>query len=234
MENQAASKTISNAATSCSDGSTNIPSTFTTSQASNHHHTASHNIQCSSPPVINDVFIMTNSNQQMSLLPNLTDAILETDIFYPLVSFFQRECEISSLFNKSFALPAMRNHIYLLLQGKLNVTSVRSPSSPKKELDTSSSPHSSRGIPFPNNDVDQQTSRTSNSYTTNSCGADHMPQAAPTSFSSISNKMDVEDSFLITGTFNNFSSRPGKYLVAHNQEISDMHNQTCVYNLWVC
>ena len=90
---------MSNAATSCSDGSTNIPPTFTTSQASNDHHTASHNIQCSSSPVINDVFIMANSNQQMSLLPNLTDAILETDIFYPLVSFFQQECAISNLFN---------------------------------------------------------------------------------------------------------------------------------------
>ena len=99
MANQAASKTISNAATSCSDGSTNIPHTFTTSQASNHHHTASHNIQCSPSPPINDVFIMANSNQQMSLLPNLTDAILETDIFYPLVSFFQQKCEISNLFN---------------------------------------------------------------------------------------------------------------------------------------
>ena len=99
MANQAASKTIRNAATSCSDGSTNIPPTFTTSQASNHHHTASHNIQCSPSPVINDVSIMANSNQQMSLLPNLTDAILETDIFYPLVSFFQQECVISNLFN---------------------------------------------------------------------------------------------------------------------------------------
>merc|ERR1719361_1538482 len=134
---------MSNAATSCSDGSTNIPPTFTTSQSSNHHHTASHNIQCSPSPVINDVFIMANSNQQMSLLPNLTDAILETDIFYPL--------------------------------GKLNVTSVRSPSSPKQESQTSSSPHSSRGIPFPNNVADQQSSRTSNSFSTNACGAD--PQA---------------------------------------------------------
>ena len=42
---------------------------------------------------------MANSNQQMSLLPNLTDAILETDIFYPLVSFFQQECAKSNLFN---------------------------------------------------------------------------------------------------------------------------------------
>ena len=117
----------------------------------------------------------------------------------------------------------MRNHIYVLLQGRLNVTSVRSPSSPKKESQTSSSPHSSRGIPFPNNYVDQQSSRTYNSYTTNACGVDHMPQAAPTSFSSVSKKMDIEDSFLITGAFNNFSPRPGKYLVAHNQEISDTH-----------
>ena len=110
MANQAASKTMSNAAKSCSDGSTNIAPTFPTSQASNHHHNASHNIQCSSSPVINDVFIMANSNQQMSLLPNLTDAILETDIFYPLVSFFQQGCAISNLFNK---FPSSHQQSYL-------------------------------------------------------------------------------------------------------------------------
>ena len=44
-----------------------------------------------------------------------------------------------------------------------------------------------------------------------------MPQAAATSFSNTSNKMDVEESFLITGAFNNFPPRPGKYLVTENQ-----------------
>ena len=217
MANQAASKTMSNAAKSCSDGSTNIAPTFPTSQASNHHHNASHNIQCSSSPVINDVFIMANSNQQMSLLPNLTDAILETDIFYPLVSFFQQGCAISNLYN---SLLAISNHIYALLQGKLNVTSVRSPSSPKQDSQTSRGPHSSRGIPLSNNVADQQSSRTSNSFSTNACGPDLMPQAAATLFSNTSNKMDVEDSFLITTAFNNFSPGPGKYLVTQNQTIS--------------
>ena len=121
----------------------------------------------------------------------------------------------------SLALPAINNHMYALFQGKLNVTSVRSPSSPKQESQTSSSPHSSRGIPFPNNVADQQSSRTSNSFSTNACGADHMPQAAVTLFSNTSNKMDVEDSFLITGAFNNFPPRPGKYLVTENQTVSE-------------
>ena len=51
----------------------------TSSSASNSHHRTSHNILYSTSPLNNDVWM-----SQMNL-PNLTDAILESDIFYPLV-----------------------------------------------------------------------------------------------------------------------------------------------------
>ena len=59
-------------------------STNGTSVASNNHHKSSQHVIFSTSPITNDVW-MSALNQQMPL-PNLTDAILETDIFYPLVS----------------------------------------------------------------------------------------------------------------------------------------------------
>ena len=59
-------------------------STNGTSVASNIHHKSSQHVLLSTSPITNDVW-MSALNQQMPL-PNLTDAILETDIFYPLVS----------------------------------------------------------------------------------------------------------------------------------------------------
>ena len=57
----------------------------TSSTASNPHHKASQNPSYSTSPLTNDVWM-----SQMNL-PNLTDAILESDIFYPLVrSFYTR------------------------------------------------------------------------------------------------------------------------------------------------
>ena len=51
----------------------------TSSNALNSHHTTSQNLSYSTSPLTNDVWM-----SQMNL-PNLTDAILESDIFYPLV-----------------------------------------------------------------------------------------------------------------------------------------------------
>ena len=72
------SKNISNTA---SQGE--ICSTNGTSQTSNNHHKSSQHNLYSTSPITNDVW-MSAMNQQIPL-PNLTDAILETDIFYPLV-----------------------------------------------------------------------------------------------------------------------------------------------------
>jgi hypothetical protein len=69
-------------------GSTDSPGesypTNGNSLASNNHHKSSQHNLYSASPLTNDVW-MSAMNQQMPL-PNLTDAILETDIFYPLVS----------------------------------------------------------------------------------------------------------------------------------------------------
>ena len=51
----------------------------TSSSTSNSHHKTSQNVLYSTSPLNNDVWM-----SQMNL-PNLTDAILESDIFYPLV-----------------------------------------------------------------------------------------------------------------------------------------------------
>ena len=77
-------KNIGSIASSVVNYSTTDVSPNATSITSNSHHKNSQNSLYSTSPITNDVW-MAALNQQMPL-PNLTDAILDTDFFYPFVS----------------------------------------------------------------------------------------------------------------------------------------------------
>ena len=78
------SKNVGNAVDSISTYSTNSSFTSSTSSTSNNHHKTDQNTPYTTSQINNDIWMAT-VNQHVPL-PNLTDAILETDIFYPLVS----------------------------------------------------------------------------------------------------------------------------------------------------